>query len=405
MKINPRLETLPDYPFDRLRNLLEGINPPDDMTPISLAVGEPQQPVPSWVANIVHDQTHRWNNYPPFAGTPELRAAIAGWLGRRFGLGQGDIDPQTHILACAGSREALYLLPTWLVPETKNGKRPLVAMPNPFYHVYGTGALASGAESLFLSATQETGFLPDLGALDTETLDRLSLLFLCSPANPQGAIASAAYLEQAIRLARQHDFVVVSDECYAEIYDQAPPLSALQVCRAMGERSGDGPGSFYDKVIVINSLSKRSNGAGLRSGFIAGDPAIIEAFGRFRSYIAAAIPLPIDAASVALWNDDAHVEAIRAFYRRNIDVAEAVIGERFGFYRPEGGFFLWLNTGDGEASTQTLWREAGVKVLPGAHTSRDGPDGNNPGSPYIRVALVNDEATIRSACERLVKVL
>jgi len=405
MKFNPRLETLPDYPFDQLRALLEGIHPPHDQTPISLAVGEPQQPVPAWVADIVRDHTHRWNNYPPFAGTPELRAAIAGWMGRRYGLGRGDIDPQTHILACAGSREALYLLSTWLVPETKNGKRPIVAMPNPFYHVYGTGALASGAESLYLPATQETGFLPDLDSLDADTLDRISVFFLCSPANPQGAIATPAYLERAIRLARRHDFILVSDECYAEIYDTSPPPGALQVCRDMSAQSGDGAGSIYDRVIAVNSLSKRSNGAGLRSGFVAGDPAVIEQFGRFRSYIAASIPLPIDAASVALWNDDAHVSAIRTFYRRNIDVAEEVIGGRFGFYRPQGGFFLWLNTGGGEASAQTLWREVGVKVLPGAHTSRDGPDGSNPGAPYIRVALVNDEATIRMACERLVKVL
>lgn len=402
MKINPRLETLPDFPFDRLRDLLEGINPPDDLAPISLAVGEPQQPVPSWVADIVKGETHLWNKYPPFAGSPELRAAIAGWMDRRFGLTSDAIDPQAHILACAGSREAIYLLPTWLVPETKNGKRPIVAMPNPFYHVYGTGALASGAESLFMPATRENGFLPDLNTLDKDTLDRLAILFLCTPANPQGVIASKEYLEQAIRLARKHDFVVVSDECYAEIYDSAPPPSALQVCHEMADKAD---GSLFDKVISINSLSKRSNGAGMRSGLIAGDPAIIEGFGRFRSYIAASIPGPIDAASIALWNDDDHVEAIRSYYRRNIDAAEAVIGGRFGFYRPEGGFFLWLDTVDGEAAAETLWREAGVRVLPGAHTSRDDQHGDNPGKSYIRIALVNDEATVRAACERLVKVL
>jgi len=291
------------------------------------------------------------------------------------------------------------------VPETKNGKRPVVAMPNPFYHVYGTGALASGAEPLYLSATLETGFQPDLDQLDAETLERLSVLFLCSPANPQGAIASPEYLGKAIRLAREHDFVLVSDECYAEIYDHTPPPSALQVCRDMAARSGSGVRSPYDRVIAINSLSKRSNGAGLRSGFIAGDPVIIDGFGRFRSYIAASIPLPIDSASVALWNDDEHVDAIRAYYRRNIDVAESIIGDRFGFYRPQGGFFLWLDTGNGEAATKTLWQDAGVKVLPGAHTSRETALGVNPGDAYIRIALVNDEAIIRTACERLVKVL
>lgn len=402
MNINPRLETLPDFPFDRLRSLLAPVSPPDNVTPISLAVGEPQQPVPSWVADIVRDHTSRWNNYPPSAGTPELRAAIAGWMDRRYGLGDGDLSPQAHILACAGSREALYLLPNWLVPEYKNGKRPIVAMPNPYYHVYGTGALASGAESLYLPATRETGFLPDLDALDDDTLARLSIFFLCSPANPQGVIASAEYLERAIGLARKHDFTLVSDECYAEIYDAAPPPGVLQVCRDMGDSSG---GSLYDRVIAVNSLSKRSNGAGLRSGFVAGDPAIIEGYGRFRSYISATIPFPVDAASAALWNDDRHVEDIRAYYRRNIDVAEAIFGERFGFYRPQGGFFLWLYVGDGESAAETLWREVGVRVLPGAHTSRDDPQGTSPGAAYIRLALVNDEATTRTACERLVKVL
>ncbi len=403
MEINPRLETLPDYPFDRLRSLLDGINPPEDIDPISLAVGEPQQPVPALVSDIVRDQAGRWNKYPPFAGSPELREAIAGWMSRRYGLSENAINPQSNILACAGSREALYLLPTWLVPETKNGKRPIVAMPNPFYHVYGTGALASGAESLYLPATKQTNFLPDLDNLSVETLERLSLLFLCSPANPQGAIASKTYLEKAIHLARKHDFVLVSDECYAEIYDKTPPPGVLQVCREIAETSN--VATLYDRVIAINSLSKRSNGAGLRSGFIAGDPDIIEKFGRFRSYIAATVPLPIDAASAALWNDDVHVEEIRGFYRRNIDVAEDIIGNMYDFYRPEGGFFLWLNVGNGEAAAKTLWRETGVRVLPGAHTSREDPSGNNPGGEFIRIALVNDPAVIGEACKRLVKVL
>ncbi len=401
MSINPRFETLPDYPFDRLRALLDGIDPPADLDPISLAVGEPQQPVPDWVAQIISDNTHTWNKYPPFAGTPQLRAAIAGWLNRRFGLGAGDIDPDKNILACAGTREALYLLPTWLVPETKNDKRPIVAMPNPFYHVYGTGALASGAEPLYLSATPQTGFLPDLAGLDNETLDRLSLVFLCTPANPQGTVANAAYLENAITLARRHDFVLAVDECYADIYDRDPPPSALQVCRDMGTNGDD----IYDRVVVFHSLSKRSNGAGLRSGFLAGDRSIIAQHGRLRSYIAACIPLPIDAASCALWSDDEHVENTRAFYRQNIDVAERVLGDRFGFYRPQGGFFLWLNVDDGEAAAQTLWREAAVRVLPGAHTARVDHTGINPGAPYIRIALVNDSSTIEAACERLVKVL
>ncbi|MBT4889208.1 MAG: aminotransferase class I/II-fold pyridoxal phosphate-dependent enzyme [Rhodospirillales bacterium] len=400
MNINPRLTTLPDFPFDKLKTLLEGITPPEELDPIALSVGEPQQPVPHWVRDIVSDNFHTWNKYPPFPGSVDLRQAIAGWLGRRFGLGHGDIDPMVHILACAGTREALYLLPTWLVPDQKNGKRPIVAMPNPFYHVYGTAALASGAESLYLSATKETGYLPDLDELDAEILSRLSILFLCSPANPQGAVADHTYLERAINLARKYDFTLCVDECYADVYDTTPPLSALQVCRDM-----DGSGTDYTNVLVFHSLSKRSNGAGLRSGFFAGDAAIMQGYGRFRSYISASIPLPIDAASAAVWSEDSHTDDIRAFYRNNFDIAERIIDGRFDFYRPDGGFFLWLNTGNGEQAAQTLWRDAGVRVLPGAHSAREDKNGFNPGASHIRLALVNDAPVISEACERLVKVL
>lgn len=400
LNINPNLTVLPDYPFDQLRSLLEGIAPPSDLEQISLAVGEPQQPVPGWVKDIISDNFHTWNKYPPFAGSDALRAAIAGWLERRFNLKTGDVDPKRHVLACAGTREALYLLPTWLVPALKDGKKPIVAMPNPFYHVYGTAALASGAEALYLSATPATNHLPDLDALNSETLDRMSILFLCTPANPQGSIADGDYLKRAITLARVHDFTLCVDECYADVYDKVAPFGALEICHQM-----DGPGSDYDNVIVFHSLSKRSNGAGMRSGFLAGDADIIAGYGRFRSYIAASIPLPIDAASAAAWNDDSHTDTVRAFYSNNIDIAERILGDRFNFYRPQGGFFLWLNTDDGEQACQTLWRDAGVKVLPGAHTSRLDPQGHNPGAEFIRLALVGDPAIITEACRRLVKVL
>ena len=332
MKHNPYLDVLPDFPFDRLRTLLGGTTPPAGAEPISLAVGEPQQPIPAFAEKIIAEGQGSWNKYPPFTGSAELHAAIAGWLKRRYGLGDGDIQPGKHILSCAGTREALYLLPTWAVPHEKGGGRPIVAMPNPYYHVYGTGALASGAESLYMAATPETGHLPDLDALDGATLGRLAMMVLCTPANPQGTMADVAYLEKAIGLARKHDFLLVVDECYADIYDTRPPTGVLEVCRSLGDGG-------FDNVLAFHSLSKRSNGAGLRSGFFAGDPAIIAGYGRFRSYIAASIPLPIDAASAALWADDDHAGQVRAFYRANIDAAQVIIGERFGFYRPAGGFF------------------------------------------------------------------
>lgn len=277
MNINPRLSTLPDSPFGKLRSLLTGIEPPQDLSPIMLSVGEPQQPVPTWVGDIIGDNFNSWNKYPPFNGTPQLRQAIAGWLQRRYGLNAGDIEPDQHILPCCGTREALYLLPTWLVPDTKNSHRPVVALPNPYYHAYVMAAQASGAEIFYMPATQDTGFLPDLTTLSRDTLDRLSLFILCTPSNPQGTLADAAYLKSTIQLARDHDFILCVDECYADVYQKTPPVGALQVCREM-----DGDGADFRNVIVFHSLSKRSNGAGLRSGFFAGDAEIIKEHGRFR---------------------------------------------------------------------------------------------------------------------------
>lgn len=398
MEHNPHLAELPDFPFDRLRDLLGGITPKANFDPISLAVGEPQKPIPAFAKSVIAEGRGGWNKYPPFKGSTELLAAIEGWLQRRYGLGRSTLRAADNIIACAGTREALYLLPTWLVPAEKNGQRPIVAMPNPFYHVYGTGALASGAESLYLPATPETGHLPNLDDLTPELLERLALFFLCSPANPQGMTADADYLIRLIRLARQHDFYVVVDECYGDVYDKVPPTGALQVCSEIGD-------GRFDRVIVFHSLSKRSNGASLRSGFLAGDPAIIAGYGRFRSYIAASIPLPIDAASAALWAEDDHAEQVRSFYRANIDAAESILGDRFGFYRPPGGFFLWLDVGDGEAAAAKLWEDAAVRVLPGAHTSRPDAHGNSPGDAFIRVALVVDKPVLEEALHRLVKTL
>lgn len=393
MDNNPYLKALPDFPFDRLRHLLDGLEPPEAVKPISLAVGEPQQPVPAFAEAIIREGHGGWNRYPAFRGSAALRHAAAGWLRRRYRLGDGDIDPDRHLIACAGSREALYLLPTWLVPQRLNGARPIVAIPDPFYHVYGTGAMASGAEPLYLSATAETGHLPDLGTLGPETLERMAVLFLCSPANPQGVFADPDYLARAIGLARRHDFVLVADECYADVYDDRPPVGVFEVCRSLGDGG-------LDNVIAFHSLSKRSNGAGMRSGFLAGDPAIIAGYGRFRSAVAATIPGPIDAASAALWADDEHVAEVRSFYRANIDVAERRLDGRFGFYRPSGGFFLWLDVGDGVQAARQLWTEAGVRVLPGACISHTGA-----GDGFIRVALVAPAPVIEEALVRLVKIL
>lgn len=394
---NPRTDELPDYPFDRLRTLLGEIKSPCSATPLLLSVGEPQHPPPPLLAEALAAHAHLWGKYPPIEGTPEFREAVTAWLTRRYRLPAGAIDPDRHILPAAGTREALYLAADLAVPEIKRGRRPTVLMPNPFYHVYGGAAAMRGAEPVYLPATRATGFLPDLAAIPDEALERAALFYLCSPANPQGAVASRAYLEAAIALARRHDFVLAIDECYAEIYDRAPPAGGLEACAALGHG--------LDNVLVFHSLSKRSSAPGLRSGFVAGDPELIARFRRLRSYAAATLPLPVLAASAALWRDETHVEENRALYRAKFGAAERILGNRLGVARPDGGFFLWLDVGDGEKAARTLWSEAAIRVLPGAYMARPGADGDNPGRTYIRVALVHDLATTEQALERIAACL
>ncbi len=395
LSLNPCLERLTDYPFERLRTLLEGVDPPGNIEPLVLSIGEPQHRPPEIIAEILTRDPALWGKYPLTDGTAEFRAAAGGWLTRRFGLQSFDAEGQ--ILPAAGTREALFMAASLAVPRDYGGKAPAVLVPNPFYHVYCGAALAAGAEAVFLAASKETGFLPDLDGLDGALLDRAALLILCSPSNPQGAVAGLDYLKKAVTLARRHDFILASDECYSEIYDRAPPPGALQACEDLGRGCAN--------VLVFQSLSKRSSAAGLRSGFIAGDPALIAAFKKLRSYGAATVPLPVLAASAALWDDDEHVAENRALYRAKLDAAEEILGPRFGFYRPEGGFFLWLDVGNGEGAAKKLWAGAGLRVLPGAYLSRTDGAGASPGDSFIRVALVHDLETTREALKRIVKVL
>jgi aspartate/methionine/tyrosine aminotransferase len=361
-----------------------------------MSVGEPQHAPPALLAETVAANAHLWNRYPPIVGTPEFRAACADWLARRFRLPAGMVGPD-QVLALAGTKEGLFLAGIASVPETKGGRRPIALLPNPYYAVYAGAAALSGAEIRYLEATPATGFLPDLDAIPEEVLERTAVMYLCSPANPQGAVASLDYLKSAVGLARAYDFVLVCDECYSEIYDRVPPAGALEACAALG--------GSVDNVLVFHSLSKRSSAAGLRSGFTAGDPRLTEAFGRLRSYGGAQVPLPLQAAATALWREEAHVEENRARYREKFDVAEEILGRSFGFYRPAGGFFLWLDVGDGEEAARTLWREAAVRVLPGRYLAHGEEGETNPGARFIRVALVHDNDTIAAALQRMRRVL
>jgi aspartate/methionine/tyrosine aminotransferase len=359
--------------------------------------------MPPFVAAKIAEAEALFAKYPPIRGSDELRAAIAAWIGRRFNL-KGIVDPATEILPCNGSREGLFYAAFPAVGrKQKQGlaERPAILMCNPFYQAYLGGALAAGAEPVFLDATAATGHLPDLDALEADPalLARTAALYLCSPANPQGAVASEGYIARALALARTHDFMLFFDECYSEIYSGAPPPGGLEVAAKTPER--------FRNLVVFNSLSKRSNLPGLRSGFSAGDGAFLTTLFEVRNLIGPQMPGPTQHASAAVWAEEQHVTANRLAYSRKYDVADAVLGDRFGYRRPAGGFFLWLDMsqiGDGAHAALTLWKRFGVKVIPGAYLAQTGPDGTNPGANYIRVALVHEEGTIREALERLVHV-
>lgn len=397
--LNPRLDRLQDYPFARLAALIKDVEPPKGSKPIIMSIGEPQMNPPGFVPEILAREAVGWGRYPPANATPELRSAIAGWLTRRYGLPQGMVDPMRNVFPVCGTREALFQAALVCVPQEKNGK-PVVMLPNPFYQVYVGASVMAGAEPLFLPCIADNNFLPDLDAIDAATWKRTALVYLCTPANPQGSVASLDYLKNALELCRRNDAFLIVDECYAEIYRDKPPAGGMQAAMALH----DGRHDPFANLLVFHSLSKRSSAPGLRSGFVAGDVKAMELIVRLRSYGGASMPQPIMAASTALWQDEAHVRNIRAHYNECFDAAQQILHNRFGFFKPDGGFFLWLDVGDSEQATRDLWGKAGVKVLPGAYVSR-GEGADNPGKRYIRVALVHDIDTTRQALSRLAEVL
>ncbi len=393
-----RLAELPPSSFAMLATLLDSTAP--GLPPISLAVGDPRGAVPAFVMDALNAHGHAFGEYPPINGTAAWRAAAAAWLRRRFALPASHLDPERHILPLNGTREGLFLAPFVVTPETKAGGRPAILLPNPFYQCYAAAVLAAGAEPVFVRADASTGFLPDFAALPKAVLERTAAAYLCSPSNPEGACAGDATWRTLFELADCYDFTVFADECYADIYLDTPPLGALTARLAQA-------GSFA-RLLTFHSLSKRSGLPGLRSGIVAGDPALMAKFRALRNYAGPQVPLPILAASAAAWSDEAHVAANRAAYREKFALAQRLLGNRAGFRLPEGGFFLWLAVGDGEETALRLWREAGVRTLPGAYMGREierGKPRTNPGFPYLRVALVNDLSTIMTALERMVEVL
>jgi len=392
------LDDLVASPFARLAELLDGIAP--GAPPIDLSLGEPRGLIPSFLGPTLQQHLSEFGRYPPIRGIPSLRQAVADWLRRRYPTLAGRVDPETEVLPLNGSREGLFSAVFPALARKASVARPAVLIPNPFYQAYAAAAAASGAEPVFLDSAGATQFLPALDAIDEQLLQRTVALYLCSPSNPQGAVADGSYLAAAIALARRFDFMLFADECYSEIYSGTPPGGALETAFAAD-------GSFAN-VVTFNSLSKRSGLPGLRSGFVAGDPAFIAPFARFRNVACPQVPLPIQHASAAAWWDEAHVEQGRALYQENFDIADAVLRGRYGYRRPQGGFFLWLDMaafGGGEEAVKTLWKGCGVRLLPGKYLARAGASGANPGVNHVRVALVHDSNTTGEALGRIVATL
>jgi aspartate/methionine/tyrosine aminotransferase len=382
-------------PFVRLRELLADI--PPGKPPISLAVGEPQHPFPAFVGPIIAAHVAEFGRYPMNKGLDEFTQAVGRWLDGRYALPRA-VDPATEVLVLNGTREGLFLAAiaakSFVGPRTG---RPAVLIPNPFYAAYAAGATAADCETVFLPATAATGFLPDLDVLDEHLLARTVAFYLASPSNPQGAVADRAYLERLTALARQYGFLIFADECYCEIYTERAPPGMLEAA-----------GADFRNVVVFHSLSKRSSLPGLRIGFAAGDRKFLASYLELRNIAAPQVPTPLQHAAIAAYSDETHVEDNRRLYREKFDLADQIIGGRYNYRRPAGGFFLWLNVsaqGGSEIATQRLWREAGLRVVPGRYFAHEQADGSNPGADYIRVAMVQSNEITAEAMHRLVAVL
>jgi N-succinyldiaminopimelate aminotransferase len=382
-------------PFVRLAELLAEVKPGKSV--INLSVGEPQHPIPPFVGPVLAAHLNDFGRYPANKGTERFRRAAADWLNRRYRLPR-PLDAESEILVLNGTREGLFLAAIaakrFVGPRT--GK-PAILIPNPFYAAYGAGAAAADCEPVYLPATAQSGFLPDLDVLDDALLARTVAVYLASPSNPQGAVADVAYLERLVALARRFGFFVFSDECYSEIYTARPPAGMLE-----------GAGADFANVIVFQSLSKRSNLPGLRVGFAAGDRRFLTRFIELRNIAAPQVPVPAQEVAVAAYGDEAHVAENRRLYVQKFDLADQIVGDRYGYRRPAGGFYLWLDVtaqGGDEVAAVNLWREAGLRVIPGRYLARAQADGSNPGEGYIRVAMVQDSETTAEALHRLVAVL
>jgi len=391
--MNPDLSQLRPYPFERLAQLFEGVNPPEQLHPISLSLGEPRHTTPGFISEEIITHLHGLSKYPLTRGLPELRQSIADWLTKRFELPADSLQADSHILPVNGTREALFAFAQCAIDRSAS---PLVLMPNPFYQIYEGAALLAGATPWFLNCDAASGYRPDFDSVSDSTWSRCQLIYICTPGNPTGAVMSTAQLQQLIRLADRHDFIIASDECYSEIYpdEASPPPGLLQAAAAMGRND-------FSRCIVFHSLSKRSNAPGLRSGFVAGDADVIRAFLKYRTYHGCAMPPATQAASIMAWRDEIHVIRNRALYAEKFSAVLDILAPVMEAKPPEAGFYLWpkLPLDDAEFA-HGLLEQQNVRVLPGSYLSRTVKDGN-PGRNHARFALVAPLQDCVEAAERI----
>ena len=389
--MNPELDLLQPYPFERLRNLFAGVTPPEELSPIALSIGEPKHSAPAIVKQAIADNLDKLSNYPATKGGLELRQAIADWCQQRFSLQH--LCEETQVLPVNGTREALFAFTQAVINRQEN---PVVISPNPFYQIYEGASLLAGAEPWYLPCDADNNYLPDFSRVPDAIWKRCQMLFICTPGNPSGAVFDLSQLQALITLADRHDFIIASDECYSEIYfdENAPPAGLLQACQAMGRHD-------YARCVVFHSLSKRSNLPGLRSGFVAGDATILSRFLQYRTYHGCAMPVQHQIASMVAWQDEQHVEQNRALYRQKFSAVLDCLGDVMTVQRPDAGFYLWpqLSGSDTEFSRE-LFRTQHVTVLPGSFLGRQFAD-SNPGERHIRMALV---ATLDECVEAATRI-
>jgi N-succinyldiaminopimelate aminotransferase len=391
--MNPRLDLLHTYPFEKLARLKAGVTPPKNLPHVAMSIGEPQHETPAFILETLQQNLHRLGSYPATIGLIELRSAAARWLERRFALGADKVNPETMVLPVNGTREALF---AFVQSRVGSKSKPIVAMPNPFYQIYEGAALLAGAEPWFLNTNAGNGYIPDLDAVPAEIWNRCEVLFLCNPGNPAGATAPRKYLEHALDLAEKHDFVIAADECYAEIYldERAPPPSLLEAALAGGRDK-------FQRCLVFHSLSKRSSVPGLRSGFVAGDASVISKFLLYRTYHGSAMPVPTQLASVAAWNEDSHAAQNRKLYQDKFARVLPILQPVLDVKRPDGAFYLWPDVGENdEQFVRDLFAAQNLTLLPGSYLARDA-NGENPGAGRVRISLTAGVEQCVLAAERI----